>query len=116
MVEVGICYVDCTGTFVSGQNSGIQRVVRNIVSRLQELEHHRGYRFVPVISTGSELNPLCDGFDRGYPLTHLANRTMGGVWNLLEQLLVSKRMEPVIMMSKQMQSSVVCIPAKVHIL
>jgi glycosyltransferase involved in cell wall biosynthesis len=47
------CYVDCTETFFSAYNTGIQRVVRNIMSRLEGLPELRGYRFIPVITIGS---------------------------------------------------------------
>ena len=81
-----ICYVDCTGTFNSGLNTGIQRVVRNILSRLDGLEDYRGYRFVPVISVGSELYVLDVDFRKSFYLTRGVNRLLGAGWNVLGRL------------------------------
>jgi alpha-1,2-rhamnosyltransferase len=44
------CYVDCTSTIKTGVNTGIQRVVMNIVERLPGLSDSLGIYFVPVIA------------------------------------------------------------------
>ncbi len=42
-------YIDCTDTFFRGLNTGIQRVVRNMVNRAKYLEETFGIRCVPVV-------------------------------------------------------------------
>lgn len=42
-------YLDCTFTYQSGLNTGIQRVVRNIVSRADIAKNEFGIEFIPVI-------------------------------------------------------------------
>ena len=83
-----ICYIDCTGTFNSGLNTGIQRVVRNIISRSQGLNGYLGYRYIPVVSVGSELYTLDVDRPKSFFLTRLANRLLGAGWNVLERLFV----------------------------
>ncbi len=43
-------YIDCTATYYLGINTGIQRVVRNIVKRAVALSDTEGQKFVPVVS------------------------------------------------------------------
>lgn len=47
-------YIDCTETYLSGLNTGIQRVVQNIVLRAPILEDHFGILCVPVIAVGGK--------------------------------------------------------------
>lgn len=42
-------YLDCTFTYHSGLNTGIQRVVRNILARHQLAQEKFGYEFQPVV-------------------------------------------------------------------
>ncbi|MHB1661802.1 MAG: hypothetical protein ACYCTD_06880, partial [bacterium] len=43
-------YIDCSGTFYSGFNAGIQRTVRNIVLRSKKMEEKYGTSVIPVIA------------------------------------------------------------------
>lgn len=43
-------YIDCTNTVFSGLNTGIQRVVRNIIQRISSHQGDLGTRFVPVVA------------------------------------------------------------------
>ena len=52
MAQRSTCYIDCTHTVKSGVNSGIPRVVRNVVSRLPQLSETLDVSFVPVIAAG----------------------------------------------------------------
>ena len=45
-------YIDCTETYLSGLNTGIQRVVKNIIMRTPILQNHFDISFVPVIAVG----------------------------------------------------------------
>jgi glycosyltransferase involved in cell wall biosynthesis len=46
-------YVECTCTYLYGGNSGIQRVVRNIVNNCKQVGEELGIRCQPIISTGN---------------------------------------------------------------
>jgi len=42
-------FIDCTATYYTGLNTGIQRVVRNIIARLDNIEQLYGIKCTPVI-------------------------------------------------------------------
>ena len=48
-------YIDITDTLLNGLNTGIQRVVRNIVKRISIIEKATGMRVVPVIVKNKKL-------------------------------------------------------------
>lgn len=48
-------YIDCTLTFYSGVNTGIQRVVRNIIKRLPQIEKEQNIVCKPVIAVRGKL-------------------------------------------------------------
>ncbi len=43
-------YIDCTSTYMTGLNTGIQRVVRGLVEREEALSRHAGVPCIPVIA------------------------------------------------------------------
>ena len=43
-------FIDCTSTYMTGLNTGIQRVVRGLVEREQALSAHAGIPCIPVIA------------------------------------------------------------------
>jgi len=51
-------YIDCTETYFSGINTGIQRVVSNIVVRAKYLAKQFGVPCVPVIAYDDGYIPL----------------------------------------------------------
>ena len=51
-------YIDCTSTYATGLNTGIQRVVRSIVEREQALSEHAGVPCIPVIVFGGRYWPF----------------------------------------------------------
>jgi alpha-1,2-rhamnosyltransferase len=53
-------FVDCTETLMAGLNTGIQRVVRNVVMRLPAISEALGVRCVPVFAKGGRLWILDD--------------------------------------------------------
>jgi hypothetical protein len=91
MEQPKCCYIDCSDTFFSGLNTGIQRVVRNIVSRMGNLEGFRGYRFIPVITVGSEIFKLNGSTEENYPATRTANRLLGDLRNMVDFFLAHKK-------------------------
>lgn len=50
--------VDCTETYLSGINTGIQRVVRSIVERSDLITQYTGVPCIPVIAIGDRFYPL----------------------------------------------------------
>lgn len=52
--------VDMTETALHGYNTGIQRVVRNVVSRIPRLAATLGVEIVPVVAIGSRLHAVPD--------------------------------------------------------
>jgi O-antigen biosynthesis alpha-1,2-rhamnosyltransferase len=45
-----IIYIDCTATYYSGLNTGIQRVVNNVITRAVELRKRFGIEIIPVVA------------------------------------------------------------------
>jgi alpha-1,2-rhamnosyltransferase len=83
------CYVDCTATLLSGANSGIPRVVRNIICRLECATRQHGVHFVPVVATQGQ-------FYKAVPkhrllATHALRALLVSCRNLLDLLFQKKR-------------------------
>lgn len=51
-------YIDCTSTYLTGLNTGIQRVVRGLVEREQALSEHIGVPCIPVIALKNRYWPF----------------------------------------------------------
>lgn len=51
-------YVECTHTYGSDLNTGIQRVVRNLLARLPQIAHEKGIEIVPVVLREGEFLPV----------------------------------------------------------
>ena len=51
-------YIDCTSTYATGLNTGIQRVVRGLVEREQALSQYAGVPCIPVIALGGRYWPF----------------------------------------------------------
>jgi O-antigen biosynthesis alpha-1,2-rhamnosyltransferase len=84
MSESKFCYIDCTDTFNSGLNTGIQRVVKNIISRVENFGGYHGYTFIPVISVASELFAVDVDFKTRYRCTRFVNKSLGSLRNMLD--------------------------------
>jgi alpha-1,2-rhamnosyltransferase len=93
MDQQKFCYIDCTDTFNSGLKTGIQRVVRNIICRLEGLNGFEGYRFVPVITIGAEIYRLKPEIEQSYRVTRTVNAALSALRNLLDSFL--SRSEPI---------------------
>lgn len=90
MDNVKTCYVDCTETFNSGLNTGIQRVVKNIITRLDEVDSSLNYTFVPVIAVGSDLFSINSDIYSGYYFTRSVNKLLGSFRNILDHFFPDK--------------------------
>jgi glycosyltransferase involved in cell wall biosynthesis len=79
------CYVDCTNTLYTGLNTGVQRVVRNIISRCSTVQNGE-IECVPVFAAHGIFyrleNPDID------PLiaTKALNKVLGGIRNIVDRL------------------------------
>ena len=51
-------FIDCTSTYMTGLNTGIQRVVRGLVEREQGLSEHAGVPCIPVIAFRGRYRPF----------------------------------------------------------
>ncbi len=60
-------YIDCSGTFYSGFNTGIQRTVRNIVLRSKMMEEKYNLPVIPVVAVlGKFIEVNCDDLSRRF--------------------------------------------------
>lgn len=78
------CYIDCSDTFFSGLNTGIQRVVKNITTRMEAIGIFHGYRFIPVITVGSEIFIVKGNLADNYPVTRTVNSFLGNLRNMVD--------------------------------
>ncbi|MBW4054797.1 MAG: glycosyltransferase family 4 protein [Proteobacteria bacterium] len=83
MDQMKCCYIDCTETFFSGLNTGIQRVVRNVVSRIHIDPE---YIFIPVITIGCETFRINGKRTEDYPVTQATIKILGCMRNLVDFL------------------------------
>jgi alpha-1,2-rhamnosyltransferase len=79
-------FVDCTATYYTGLNTGIQRVVRNIIARLDNIEQLYGIKCVPVILKEGQFIAI----SKEDLLNKKPNQTVLKVKVLLSKLLPSK--------------------------
>jgi alpha-1,2-rhamnosyltransferase len=90
MARTTLCYIDCTDTFNFGHNAGIHRVVKNIITRLEVNNQFRGYKFVPVISIGSNLYELSTNSHQ-YFAVRSANKLIGILRNTVDRLFAKNK-------------------------
>lgn len=55
-----IIYIDCTATYHSGLNTGIQRVVNNVITRAADLSQNFGVEIIPVVAVPGGFKKLND--------------------------------------------------------
>ena len=55
-----IIYIDCTATYYSGLNTGIQRVVNNVITRTVDLSKRFGIEIIPVVAVPGGFNKHMD--------------------------------------------------------
>ena len=76
-------YLDCTHTYNSGQNTGIQRVVKNIVQNRFEVSKLFGIEIVPVVFYNKEYKK----FDRFPDIRATSSIKKYKVKNILKKVL-----------------------------
>lgn len=79
-------FIDCTATYYTGLNTGIQRVVRNIIARIDNLEQLYGIKCVPVVLKEGQFIAI----SKDDLLNKKPNQTVLKVKVLLSKLLPSK--------------------------
>ena len=55
-----IIYIDCTATYNSGLNTGIQRVVNNVIAHATDLSQSFGVEIIPVVAVSGGFKKLHD--------------------------------------------------------
>jgi len=86
-----IVYIDCTNTVIRNKETGIERVVKNIIICIKKLNNLSDCHFIPVIAIGSEfykLNP--DNYKKGMFSKVLFNLLVSAR-NLLDKIFSKKR-------------------------
>jgi len=88
----GTIYVDCTNTVFTGLNTGIQRVVRNIVKRLST-DTQFGDKLVPVVAVNGYFYKFDADISTEFSYTNLLSRIFALCRNLLNMLFMNKHRE-----------------------
>lgn len=84
------CYIDCTNTVNSRLNTGIQRVVRNIIDRVPKLANSETATFIPVIAVGGRFYILNEAPFGRLKWTKLVIDTLGMLRNTLNMIFKMK--------------------------
>lgn len=80
------CYIDCTNTVNSRHNTGIQRVVRNIIERVPRLANSETVTFIPVIAVGDKFYKLHEAPFGRSKWTKLLIDSLGMLRNILNMI------------------------------
>ncbi|MGD9685630.1 MAG: glycosyltransferase family 4 protein [Desulfobacter sp.] len=86
MTSSRTCYIDCTNTVNSGHNTGIQRVVRNIINRIPRAGEQTDMTFVPVIAVGCDFYRINRIGGKPFFWIRLANAFFAMVRNVVDFL------------------------------
>ncbi len=79
------CYVDCTNTLYTGLNTGIQRVVRNIISRCSSAQNGE-IEFIPVFAAHGTFYRLDDPRTDPLVASKILNNLLGGIRNFVDRM------------------------------
>lgn len=81
-----IIYIDCTNTVSKGKNTGIERVVKNIIDRTLRLGKVFSCEFVPLVAIGGKFYRV--NIDRYYKRkwSKMAFDILSGLRNALDAL------------------------------
>jgi glycosyltransferase involved in cell wall biosynthesis len=82
------CYVDCTNTLYTGLNTGIQRVVRHIITRCTA-DQDGPIEFVPMFASAGKFYHLDKTTRDPLVVTKALNTILGGVRNIVDRLFDS---------------------------
>jgi glycosyltransferase involved in cell wall biosynthesis len=86
-----VCYIDCTNTTISRHNTGIQRVVRNIIDRVPNYTKLSNITFIPVIAIGTKFYRLKQSPSGNLKWTKIVIDTLGLFRNILNVIFRKKR-------------------------
>lgn len=84
------CFVDCTETICSGINTGIQRTVRNIISRHALISKVHGISVIPVVALNGKFYKYNADSDRKL-CAPLLSMIFGSIRNLLDKICYGKK-------------------------
>lgn len=86
----GTIYIDCTNTVFTGLNTGIQRVVRNVIQRLpSDIEAERP-KFVPVVAVMGGFYKFNADISKKLVWTKLLSLILSTTRNLLNNIFMNK--------------------------
>jgi len=91
--KTGAIYIDCTNTVFTGLNTGIQRVVRNIVQRLSTDIHFADKKLVPVVAVMGCFYKFDADISKKLFWTKLLSNVFASCRNLLNYLFMNKYSE-----------------------
>lgn len=84
------CFVDCTETICSGINTGIQRTVRNIISRHALISKVHGISVIPVVALNGKFYKYNANSDRK-KWAPILSMVFGSIRNLLDKICYGKK-------------------------
>jgi len=84
------CYIDCTETVCSGNNTGIQRVVRNIISRHALISSESTVTAIPVVALNGKFYRYKVDDDRR-TCSRVLGKVLGSLRNLLDRVWYGRK-------------------------
>ena len=88
--NVGTIYVDCTNTVFTGLNTGIQRVVRNIIQRIRIDNYVENTRLVSVVAVMGEFYKFNADISQTFFWTNTLSNILAKGRNFLNYLFMNK--------------------------
>jgi len=88
--EKGTVYIDCTNTVFTGMNTGIQRVVRNIIQRISNDRNVAGKRMIPVVAVMGSFYRFNTDISRTFFWTKLLSTVLASCRNILNIVFMNK--------------------------
>ena len=89
-VEVGTIYVDCSNTVFTGRNTGIQRVVRNVVKRIPANSSSLNVTIMPVVAVAGDFYRFDSDCGKRFSRSQTLLRFIGACRNTLNLLFSNK--------------------------
>jgi alpha-1,2-rhamnosyltransferase len=84
-------YIECTNTVTKGKNTGIERVVKNIIERLPKITQKTGNIFVPVIVIGEQFYKVNTKRYSNRRLSKFHFDTLGRLRDIIDNLAGKQR-------------------------
>ncbi len=92
-IGTGIIYIDCTNTVFTGLNTGIQRVVRNIIQRIPHTTQLTGSKLVPVVAVMGNFYKFNADISKKFFWTKLLTSVVAASRNLLNKVFMNRHSE-----------------------